>query len=65
MTAFVAQLSSLDARMLRAPDPSRERSPKQIGQRAGCAPDVALSALQRLRVLALEHHPQQGSGAAN
>jgi hypothetical protein len=35
---------------LRATDPSRERSPERIGQLAGRQPDVALSALERLRV---------------
>ncbi|HEY2439722.1 MAG TPA: hypothetical protein VGI07_05810 [Solirubrobacteraceae bacterium] len=43
-------LSPLDARILRATDPSYERSPERVGELAGCAPDVALSALERLRV---------------
>jgi len=43
-------LSGLDARILRATDPRCERSPERIGELAGCAADVALSALRRLRV---------------
>jgi hypothetical protein len=42
-------LSALDARVLRATDARYERSPEKIGQLAGCAADVALSALRRLR----------------
>jgi hypothetical protein len=42
-------VSALDARVLRATDQFRERSPAEIGQLAGCAPDVALSSLRRLR----------------
>jgi len=42
-------LSSLDARVLRATDARYERSPEKIGVVAGCAADVALSALRRLR----------------
>lgn len=42
-------LSALDARVLRATDPWYERSPERIGELAGCAADVALSALRRLR----------------
>jgi hypothetical protein len=43
-------LSALDARVLRATDAGYERSPERIGGLAGCAADVALSALRRLRV---------------
>jgi hypothetical protein len=43
-------LSALDARVLRATDARRERSPERIGELAGCAADVALSTLRRLRV---------------
>jgi hypothetical protein len=46
-------LSGLDVRVLRATDPRFERSPERIGELAGCAADVALSALRRLRVRAL------------
>jgi hypothetical protein len=42
-------LSALDARVLRATDARYERSPEKIGQLAGCAADVALSGLRRLR----------------
>jgi hypothetical protein len=43
-------LSSLDARVLRATDARYERSPEKVGELAGCAADVALSTLRRLRV---------------
>jgi hypothetical protein len=43
-------LSALDARVLRATDPRYERLPEKIGELGGCAADVALSALRRLRV---------------
>ncbi len=43
------ELSSLDARVLRATDARYERSPERIGELADCAADVALSALRRLR----------------
>jgi hypothetical protein len=43
-------LSGLDGRVLRATDARRERSPERIGELAGCAADVALSTLRRLRV---------------
>ena len=43
-------LSALDARVLRATDARYERSPEKVGELAGCAADVALSALRRLRV---------------
>ena len=42
-------LSALDARVLRVTDARYERSPEKIGELAGCAVDVALSALRRLR----------------
>ncbi|MHB1568253.1 MAG: hypothetical protein ACYCXW_09300 [Solirubrobacteraceae bacterium] len=42
-------LSGLDARVLRATDARGERSPEKVGELAGCAADVALSALRRLR----------------
>lgn len=43
------ELSALDARVLRATDALYERSPEKIGELAGCAADVALSRLRRLR----------------
>jgi hypothetical protein len=46
-------LSSLDARVLRAADARYERSPEKIGSLAGCAADVALSTLRRLRTTGL------------
>ncbi len=46
-------LSGLDARVLRASNPRYERSPERIGELAGCAADVALSTLRRLRVRSL------------
>jgi hypothetical protein len=45
----VPMLSALDARVLRATDARYERSPEKIGALAGCAADVVLSALRRLR----------------
>jgi hypothetical protein len=42
-------LSGLDARVLRATDARYERSPEKIAVLAGCAADVALSTLRRLR----------------
>ncbi len=42
-------LSSLDARVLRATDPLRERTAARIAERVGCAEDVAASCLRRLR----------------
>ena len=47
--AVSLNLSALDARVLRATDPLHGRSPEKIGEVAGCAADVALSALRRLR----------------
>ena len=48
--AVSLRLSGLDARVLRATDCRYERSPEKVGELAGCAADVALSALRRLRV---------------
>jgi hypothetical protein len=50
VSGSLAMLSELDARVLRATNPRYERSPEKIGERAGCAADVALSTLRRLRV---------------
>ncbi len=47
--ASLVVLSGLDARVLRAADPRYERSAEKIGELAGCAADVALSTLRRLR----------------
>jgi hypothetical protein len=44
-----SELGALDARVLRATDPWYERSPERVGELAGCAADVALSTLRRLR----------------
>jgi hypothetical protein len=49
-------LSALDARVLRATDPRYERSPEKIGELVGCAADVALSTLRRLRGRGLVVH---------
>lgn len=46
-------LSALDARVLRATDARYERSPEKVGSLAGCAGDVALSTLRRLRTAGL------------
>jgi hypothetical protein len=43
------RLSPLDARVLRATDPSYVRTVAGVAQRAGCAEDVARSSLRRLR----------------
>jgi hypothetical protein len=43
-------LSPLDARVLRATDPLRERTAARVAERAGCGEDVAASCLGRLRV---------------
>ena len=50
MSGCLPGLSGLDARVLRATDARRVRSPERIGELAGCAADVALSTLRRLRV---------------
>jgi hypothetical protein len=41
-------LSPLDARVLRATEPLRERTAVQIAERVGCGEDVAASCLRRL-----------------
>jgi hypothetical protein len=42
-------LSALDARVLRATDPLRERTAERVAWIAGCSEDVAASCLRRLR----------------
>ena len=42
-------LSPLDARVLRAVDPWRERTAARVAKLAGCSEDVASSSLRRLR----------------
>lgn len=42
-------LSPVDARVLRATDPGRERTVARVAQLAGCSEDVAHSCLRRLR----------------
>ena len=42
-------LSPLDARVLRATDPSRERTVARVAQLADCSEDLAQSSLRRLR----------------
>ena len=42
-------LSALDARVLRATDPFRERTVERVAVLAGCSEDVARSCLRRLR----------------
>lgn len=50
MNAAVSlRLIELDVRVLRATDSRYERAPEKVGELAGCAADVALSALRRLR----------------
>jgi hypothetical protein len=49
MPAGVVLLSPLDARVLRAVDPMRERTAARIAELAGCRQDVASSSLRRLR----------------
>jgi hypothetical protein len=51
--AVSLSLSALDARVLRATDARCERSPEMVGELAGCAADVALSTLRRLRCCCL------------
>jgi hypothetical protein len=51
--ALWPELSALDARVLRATDSRYERSPERVGELAGCATDVVLSTLRRLRVACL------------
>ena len=43
------QLSPVDARVLRAVDPSVERTVARVAKLAGCAEDIAASSLKRLR----------------
>ncbi len=43
------ELTPLDARVLRATDPLRERTVARIAEQVGCGEDVAVSALRRLR----------------
>jgi hypothetical protein len=45
----VVLLSPLDARVLRAVDPSYLRTVARIAKHAGCAEDLAASAIKRLR----------------
>jgi hypothetical protein len=47
--AVSLMLSPLDARVLRATDPLRERTVGRVAQLAGCSEDVAHSCLRRLR----------------
>jgi len=42
-------LSALDARVLRATDPLRERTAVRVAGIVGCSEDVAASCLRRLR----------------
>jgi len=49
MPAGVVLLSPLDVRVLRAVEPTRERTAARVAQLVGCAEDVAASALRRLR----------------
>ena len=43
------RLSALDARVLRATDPIRERTAQRVATIVGCSQDVAHSCLRRLR----------------
>jgi hypothetical protein len=47
--ALSLALSALDARVLRATDPLRERTVERVARVAGCSEDVARSCLRRLR----------------
>jgi len=47
------ELGALEARVLWATDARYPRSPERVGELAGCAADVALSTLRRLRVACL------------
>jgi hypothetical protein len=42
-------VGELDARVLRATDPLRERTVERVARLAGCSEDVARSCLKRLR----------------
>ena len=48
-SAISLVLSPLDARMLRATDPRRERTAESVARLVGCSEDVAASCLRRLR----------------
>lgn len=50
LPAGVVLLSPLDARVLRAVDPSDIRTVARVAKLADCGPDLATSALRRLRV---------------
>jgi hypothetical protein len=47
--AVSLRLSALDARVLRATDPLRERTAARVAGILGCEEDVAASCLRRLR----------------
>jgi hypothetical protein len=47
--AVLLRLCPLDARVLRATDPFRERTAERIAGAVGCSEDVAASCLRRLR----------------
>jgi hypothetical protein len=47
--AVSLRLSALDARVLRATDPLRERTAARVAGIVGCEEDVAASCLRRLR----------------
>jgi hypothetical protein len=49
LAAGVVLLEPLDARVLRAVEPMRERTAARVAQLVGCPQDVAASALRRLR----------------
>lgn len=42
-------LSGVDARVLRATDPMRERTVERVARLAGCSEELARSSLRRLR----------------
>lgn len=48
-SALSLTLGELDARVLRATDPWRERSAESVARLVGCSEDVAASCLRRLR----------------
>ncbi len=47
--SLLSALSPLDARVLRATDPFRERTVDRVARAVGCSEDVAASCLRRLR----------------
>ncbi len=47
--AGLVRLSALDARVLRATEPLRERTAARVAGIVGCSEDVACSSLRRLR----------------